>query len=713
LETPDRLHETWLTQPALFAFEYALAELWQSWGIRPAAVLGHSVGEYVAACIAGVFSLEEGLELIAIRAQLMADQPEGAMLAVDAPAGVLDRFLAAYPEDLATAAYNGPGSVVLSGRTGVVRHIEEELTEQRWACRRLSVSHAFHSPLMKPVTERFRGVLEKIALRPVRIPLVCNLTGEFVRDDTLGVDYWLQHLCKPVRFEQSVQRLVEHHYRLFLEIGPKPVLCGLARRIISDHPDVLLLAPSKGSPDEAKHSEWASLLSCLAQLYVHGVNPDWGSVSGGFDHRRVALPFYPLERRRHWLPAPSAGLPGAIGAHPHRLHPLLDRCEGKPAEGGAIYRKRLTAQDPLLRDHHVQGAAWFPATAFLDMAFAAARFHTGTPSIRIDETIFSHPLQVGEKEARLVQVEVKPDGVRPDQLRLRITSITSSAANRDEDTPPNQFGSMLQEHVQALLSYGPNRAIDEKLDVAAVERRCDRRQDPTELYALFQQAGIRYGPYFQGIEWMRYNDGEVLARLRLSEVASRETGHLLHPALVDNALQAFGAAFLSAEPGSSADYLFVPLAVGGVQIYASLTADIYCHATRHSFKGGVLKGSMRLLDGEGSVLADVDEVALRRVARTTTSVTPATAMHAERTRDEVRARVSKWLHKPVWRPASPPGTQPWNAGVTLLLMDEAGLGKALADALNRLGERCIAVRTGTAFSDHGNQVYTLDPGEPD
>jgi malonyl CoA-acyl carrier protein transacylase len=297
--SPDKsslLDETAYTQPALFALEYALAELWQSWGIKPAAVMGHSVGEYVAACVAGVFSLEDGLKFIASRGRLMQALPKkGRMVAVLANENSVAAAIQPYRDEVSIAAINGPQSIVISGTQSAIEALTATLNTAGIKTKPLTVSHAFHSPLMEPILAEFKRIAAEITYAKPKIALCSNVTGEFAADEITTPDYWCRHLRQPVKFAANMATLEQNGYNCLVEIGPKPTLLGMGRQCLSDEVGVWLPSLREGQND------WQQLLQSLGELYVHGVPIDWSGFYHDYPHRRVALPTYPFQKRRYWV----------------------------------------------------------------------------------------------------------------------------------------------------------------------------------------------------------------------------------------------------------------------------------------------------------------------------------------------------------------------------------------------------------------------------
>ncbi|MGH2415403.1 MAG: acyltransferase domain-containing protein, partial [Microcystaceae cyanobacterium] len=302
------LDETVYTQPALFALEYALAQLWLSWGIRPSVVMGHSVGEYVAACIAGVFSLEDGLKLIAQRAKLMQALPQvGEMVAIFAAENTIQTAIQPYADVCSIAAINGAQSIVISGAREAVGQVVTQLKSQGVKTRKLQVSHAFHSPLMEPILAEFEQIANQIDYFAPRLDIISNLTGDIATQDIATPQYWVNHVRQPVKFSASIERLDAKGYQIFLEIGPKPTLLGMGRAILEDgvrsqesefriQNSLLWLSSLRPGQDD-----WQQLLHSLAVLSVQGIAIDWQGFDKNYQRHRVVLPTYPFQRQRYWI----------------------------------------------------------------------------------------------------------------------------------------------------------------------------------------------------------------------------------------------------------------------------------------------------------------------------------------------------------------------------------------------------------------------------
>ncbi len=306
-EATQQLNQTALVQPALFVVEYALAQLWLAWGIQPQAMIGHSIGEYVAACLAGVFSLEDALLLVAARGRLMQQMPPGAMLATPLPEREMAGRLG---PALSIAAVNDPASCVVAGPVADIEALESQLRAEGVLGRRLHTSHAFHSALMEPILDAFTTQAAKVQRNAPDLPYLSNLTGDWITaEQATDPAYWAQHLRRTVRFSDGLATLLREPGRIFLEVGPGHTLSQLVKRQPAYEPGQLVLN-SVHHPQENLDDE-AVLLAALGKLWLAGINIDWPKFYGAERRHRVPLPTYPFERRRYWIDAQALPLAAA------------------------------------------------------------------------------------------------------------------------------------------------------------------------------------------------------------------------------------------------------------------------------------------------------------------------------------------------------------------------------------------------------------------
>ncbi len=301
-QAAQQLKQTAIAQPALFAIAYSLAQLWMSWGVHPKAMIGHSIGEYVAATLAGVFSLEDALDLVASRGRLMQQLPTGAMLAIHLPETEVQALLNVemHTTSLQIAAINGPSLCVVSGRTDDVEELQNQLAEKGVNCRRLHTSHAFHSEMMDPILEPFTLAVKKVTLNSPQIPYLSNVTGNWIAaSQATDPNYWAKHLRSCVRFSEGLQQLLKEPEQILLEVGPGRTLSTLATQHSNKTEKQVVLTSLRHPQDRQSDVEF--LLTTLGKLWLFGVKVDWSGFYNHQKHLRVPLPTYPFERQRYWI----------------------------------------------------------------------------------------------------------------------------------------------------------------------------------------------------------------------------------------------------------------------------------------------------------------------------------------------------------------------------------------------------------------------------
>ncbi|PSB11483.1 beta-ketoacyl synthase, partial [Pleurocapsa sp. CCALA 161] len=290
------LNETAYTQPAIFALEYALTQMWIDWGIKPTALIGHSVGEYVAATIAGVFSLADALKLVAMRGKLMQNLPQGDMFAVLTDEDTVKSIIAPFATKIAIAAINTDQSIVISGEQTAVAEVVSKFDSLGIKTKQLKVSHAFHSPLMQPILPEFSKIAESVEYYPPQGKLISNVTGNLATAEIATAEYWINHVVAPVRFAEGMKTL-QAECNIFLEIGSKPILISMGRSNISVAGQTNIWLPSL----RPKKKDWQQVLQSLSSLYLSGIDINWQNVAQGMNLQKVALPTYPFQRQSYWL----------------------------------------------------------------------------------------------------------------------------------------------------------------------------------------------------------------------------------------------------------------------------------------------------------------------------------------------------------------------------------------------------------------------------
>ncbi|MFJ4920197.1 type I polyketide synthase [Streptomyces sp. NPDC088725] len=512
------LDDTGHTQPALFAVEVALYRLFASWGLRPGHLAGHSIGEIAAVHVAGALSLEDACTLVAARAGLMRDLPAGgAMVALRATEAEVRPLL---DERVSLAAVNGPESVVISGDEDAVLAIAERFRQEGRRTNRLSVSHAFHSPLVDPMLDAFRDVVAKLTFGEPSVPVVSTFTGTVVTAEELATPhYWVCHARQAVRFADAVSTLVGEGARTFLELGPDGVLSALVGESTQDADVCAVPALRKNQPEEA------AALAALGTLWTRGTRTDWDAVFEGTLPGRpdsVDLPTYAFQRNRYW-PNVRAGSvdPAGLGLGA-AAHPLVGATVALADADESVLTGRLSAlSHPWLAEHRVGGRITVPGTALVEIAIRAGD-ESGTP--RLERLDLLAPLTIGDRDAVQLQVRVGP----ADDSRNRTLSVHARPASAGDAAPWTTYA-------RGLLS--PDEGAEDTTGGLVEWPPAGAQPVPVEELAKQAAAdGRTLGPLFSGLTEVWRREGEVFAEIELP--AGADSGFGLHPALLSTALRA-------------------------------------------------------------------------------------------------------------------------------------------------------------------------------
>ena len=585
----ERLTQTGNAQPALFALEYALAILWQSWGVRPAAVAGHSVGEYAAACIAGVLELDDAARLIAARGRLMQRLPAGGTMAAlltgaDRVARAIDECGASL---LTIAAVNGPANTVVSGSAAEVEALVRRMEAESVTCHVLNVSHAFHSPLMEPMLKEFASVLETVRFSKPRVTFVSNLTGRSVTASEIGVaNYWLRQIVNPVRFADCMQVLAERGCEAFIETGPHPVLIGQGQMCLDD--EALHWLPSLKRPERGAAADDAVLVGSLARYYAAGGVLDWSAYYGPADAPGTDLPTYPFQRKRYWF-KPQGNTHSRVVVEGE--HPLLGSRVPTPLHA-ALFRNSLRkGQLSFVDAHVVHDRTIVPATAYLEMA-TAAMWACGVTEPAIVDATLMEALVLGDEEVRELQVVV--DRAEAQDFRVRIYSTSPEADWTLHFESVATSGSGIE--TQGRVSAG----------TATVEAG--------EFYKRLAGRGLDFGTALKGVRSVRIAQGAATGEIDCPAGIAAELGtYTLHPAMLDACLQVIAAAV----PGF-ADHddrsLYMPFGIDRCSLKPSRAKTLESHVSLAAQSGESLTASVTVLDGNGDTVASIEGLRLKRVS---------------------------------------------------------------------------------------------------
>ncbi|MFF7357291.1 SDR family NAD(P)-dependent oxidoreductase [Streptomyces filipinensis] len=664
----SRLLDTAVGQPALTAVQIALAGLWRSWGIEPAAVVGHSVGEIAAAHVAGAVSLEDALLIALHRGTVLHAATGKGRMAV---AGVgLDQAHALLaerePGPVWVAAANSPHSTVFSGEGPALEKFAKSLADDGLYCKILeSVEFASHCPLMEPVAAELRRQLAPLRPRAGAIAMISTGTGEPVAGDRLDAAYWASNLTRPVLFDTAVTALADTGHNAFVEISPHPMLTDAVTERLSSYDGAIAVSSlRRDQPGRA------TVLAELGRLYSSGHPIDFTRVHGPAGPM-ADLPTYPWQRTRSW----HEQRPGRRAAH--RGHPVLRERTASALPPHAVHWSAPVglAEFPYLTDHQVGGSPVLPAALVLDAALAAARAHLGGGAALADVAFTRLTVVPEQADDTTLQLVLQPGTADTGTVRL----FTRAGAD-----------AQWSEAARASFGRAPSRAGAEPL--GAVRARCTTAAAAADHYAALRRTGLAYGPAFQGIEELWRGRAEAVARLRERTALSADRGeHLVHPAVLDSALQVLSAALDAQETPLEGTYL--PVAVGAFTLFADGGEPRWAHAAVTAPQPGaetITGARVVLYDEAGGAVGEVSGITLRRLDRA-----------------EAADPLGEALLEIAWRPAADSPAPQGPPGTWLLFADTGTAAAGLGSALRSRGATCLTVTAGAAYRKVDAAHYEL------
>ncbi len=659
---PDasRLDEIDVVQPTLFAIQAGLTALWRDFGVTPDVVLGQSMGEVAAAHAAGILTLEDAARVILTRSRLMrTTQGHGISAVVGLPVAEVEAALAGKADRLGVAGTTSFTSTLIAGDTEAVRAYLAELEAAGTFCRLLeNVDVPAHSPAMDSLRPQLEADLAAISPQPATLRFLSTVTLRDEAGPNLGAAYWSRNLREPFRVADAVARLARERAYLFLEVSPHPVLVGAVRQTLQHlEADGIAFGSLVRDMDGP-----LAMATALGSLWVQGHAVDWTQVMPA--HARcVSLPSYPWQREHFWVDQIAAATGGAVSARRAGGHPLL----GTPfaaAQGGRQFwdGEIDTASLPWLRDHALSGVPVLPGAAYLEIALAAARQALPWPDVTLTDASFDKMLLLPEGESRRVQVCLTRTGGK-----VASVEILSRPAAGDEDWS-------LHAHIDVR---GDGAAAPERVEITP---EAGVAVSLADFYGRFAAGGLDYGPMFRGVRALRSSTRGAWAELGLPD-GTLDARFRLHPALLDSAFQVVAA--IGREAGAAGP-VYLPQSVGAISVFAGAPARVFVRAvlTGDAVPGAPsLSADLTLHDGNGTVLASITDLQLRRVDEIRPAAEP-------RLRDSLYAL--EWHALP--RPEGM--VMPDAAGLWLLVGPQGALADIVADALRqRRGEARVVAQT--------------------
>ena len=695
LSNPDaRLDVADEIQPALFAIETGLAALWRSWGVEPDAVVGHSIGEVVAAHVAGVLSLDDAARIVGERSCLMRHvSGEGAMAVVELPIEQAQQALLQYAQRLSIGAINTPRSTVVSGDPDALQELLAALERQGIFCRRVKIDVAAHSTQMDPLCAPLLAALDGITPAAATVPIFSTVLGAFDDGLAYGAPYWVRNLRDPVLFGPAIHELRAKGYDIFLELSPHPILLPAVQQVLQHD-------GTQGSVLSSLRRDQAASINMrrsLGALYVSGLDPAWERLypAGG---RHVSLPLYPWQRERFWVedeamrrrerieaPRPATAASG---------HPLLGgHVRSSVQPGVSLWELTLdTEAAPYLQDHRAHDAVLVPATAYLESVLAAAWATFGPGSHVLEQVILHEMLVLRDGERREVQLALMPDG--DDGASFQIASLSTDQAPEQAIWTQHSSGVLRRD---AVAGTAASPVVPEE-----ARARCAGTMSGAEFYTAMRTFGFDYGPAFQRVERVWARPDEAIARLRPVATAEADSGrYLAHPTMLDACFQIVGAALLHGHDRVADGETYLPVGLDRLEMHMGRGEAAWGYVQMRAYtQPDIIGGDVIMLDDDARVIVAVYGVRMQRLNRGP--------------RREASREQDSWLYSLVWeqQPLSA-ATAPRARGSWLIVADRGGTGEALAQLLRERGERCVILTPGTAYSRAAADHYIVQPETPD
>ncbi|MBL1074538.1 amino acid adenylation domain-containing protein [Nocardia sp. 2] len=608
-----------VVQPALFAVMTSLAKLWESMGVRPAAVIGHSQGEIAAAYVAGALSLADAARVVTLRSKaITALAGRGGMVSVALAPAEVEALIEPWRGRLSIAAVNGPVAVVVSGDSAACDELVAQGEERGLRVRRIPVDYASHSAHVESISEAVHSELDGVQARVADVAFFSTVTGERISTGELGTAYWYRNLRQQVRFHAAVRAAGELGYRAFLEVSPHPVLTTAIQDALDESG-----WGTEGAVVESLRRDDGGLrrfLLSAGQAQVRGLTPDWGTRLAALGARRIALPTYAFQHKRYWITDDGGSGDGSGFGLTTLTHPMLAAALQDPESEAVTFTGRLGLDThPWLADHAVHGAVLLPGAALTELALFAGE-HTGYP--RVAELVLREPLilpRQGALTLRVVVSEPQSTGARPVRVYSRPAEDDSAPWSRHAEGALTPDAATLT----PAGAWPPPNA--EPIDIG-------------DHYDRLADEGYEYGPSFRGLRAAWRTGDAVLAEVAIPESASGADRFTLHPALLDAALHALG--FSGRLTTGDPDRIRLPFSWEGVTVHALGATSLRVRIIPR----GDERVALELFDAAGSPVAAVDALVLRSISRSQL------AAHTTTARDG--------LHGIDWQPIQLTGTTP-------------------------------------------------------
>ncbi len=589
-ESEDRelVNRTDFTQPAIFAVQCALTEMFQSWGIKPDAVAGHSIGEYAAAITAGIMSLEDAAELVAARGRLMHGAPgKGAMGVVFADEEVVRKHVEPYSDKISVAAINAPKTITISGAEAELLEILKEFKDIGVKSTQLTVSHAFHSPLMEPILDEFRQIAEKVEYSNPKVRFISCLTGMEETEIFTSAGYWTDHIRQPVLFQAGYQALESAEFSRFLEIGANTTLSGLASRC-SENPDTVIL-PALRKKDA---NDWMTLLNSVGSLYANGFNPDWEAFDAPFYRYKIELPTYAFQGKRYWTPyrtKPTEEEMAGSSVIANRKQFLGVKLASPALDGTIVFQNRYSPKThQFLEDHVIGDREIFPGAGMISLFFSAIKAAYGVCSGYFRDFTFLNLMKFQNDRSLDAQVILRKNG---GEIHIQLVSADPEISG--EWTLHSECYFVLDsKKAETEDAIEPYQIVD------AYEKGKYKKRDHEYLYSSLRAAGTSFGPSFRLIRDWR-SEEKAQSNIQLRDELKDGVEYEIYPGVIDALIVTTFAKWDLLDFFEREKQAIIPYAVDKIRFYQdSGTTELDCISHTRNVKNSLF-GDMDAYTNDG------------------------------------------------------------------------------------------------------------------
>lgn len=595
----SQIDQTVYAQPLIFSIEYALYRMWESWGVTPFAVLGHSIGEFAAAVAASVMSLSDAVKLVATRGRLMHSAPgEGTMGTIFADEMTVLSLIEKHLDEVSIAAVNAESSVVISGEKVIVDDILKQAGKEGFKNQKLQVSHGFHSPLMSPILNDFKSVASGVNYQKPKIKFLSSLLAEFMDETIPDADYWTRHIQEKVRFYDCLMVIKKMGNFIFLEVGAHTPLCSLGKMSLDDN-NVFIPSLSK------KQHDLEQIASSLGELYTRGVNINWEYIFDGRSNK-VSLPTYPFERKQFWMQPVFEHQVSSPSINAELFHPFIGHKITTPhLENSVIYQSTFTPDKPyFMKEHIIFNSPISPAAAHVSMLLSASRHMHAPESCVLENVEFQNPLIVNNDEERLVQIYLQ---------NFNSNGMNFEISSRDAK---HEHMNWVKHSIGAVRSIMDDQASNIRVSIDELKGRFpeDDSGSGFDFYQLFSKIGFNLGPGFQCIEkiWNGTNEGLCLISPK-ADIPDQDN-YDLYPGIIDSIFQSATAIHVSElenklKEKSSEDLIktIIPISLLKLTYHFRETKEFWCH-TKVDIQKEVIVANIDVYNESGELIFEIENL---------------------------------------------------------------------------------------------------------